>query len=115
MGLDDAVAERDAFAQRLHDAALGFFDVLSIRLGDRLGLYDSLVDGGPLTSAELAAAAGIDERYALEWLEQQTAAGIVRVADASAGALRFHLPEGHAEVLLDRDVCSTARRPSAVS
>jgi hypothetical protein len=106
MGPDDTVAERDAFAQRLHEAALGFFDVLSIRLGDRLGLYESLANGAAVTSAELASAAGIAERYAREWLEQQTAAGIVRVQDASADVLRFHLPEGHAEVLLDRNSLS---------
>jgi hypothetical protein len=69
MGSDDAFAERDALAQRLHDAALGFFDILSIRLGDRLGLYETLADGGALTSVELAVAAGIAERYAREWLE----------------------------------------------
>jgi 2-polyprenyl-3-methyl-5-hydroxy-6-metoxy-1,4-benzoquinol methylase len=102
----DHATERDAFGRRLHDAALSFFDVLSIRLGDRLGLYQVLADGGALTSEELASRAGIADRYAREWLEQQTSAGIVRVLDASVDDLRFQLPEGHAEVLLDRDSLS---------
>ena len=75
---DGVETERDAFAQRIHEAALGFFDVLSIRLGDRLGLYATLAEGGAATPSELADRAGIAERYAREWLEQQTAAGILR-------------------------------------
>jgi 2-polyprenyl-3-methyl-5-hydroxy-6-metoxy-1,4-benzoquinol methylase len=103
---DDVAIERDAFAERLHASALGFFDVLSIRLGDRLGLYAALAEGGGVTSTELADRAGIAERYAREWLEQQTAAGIVRADGIGGDTIRFSLPVGHAEVLLDRDSLS---------
>jgi SAM-dependent methyltransferase len=103
---DGVETERDAFAQRIHEAALGFFDVLSIRLGDRLGLYAALAEGGAATPSELAERAGIAERYAREWLEQQTAAGILRADGAGHGTIRFSLPVGHAEVLLDRDSLS---------
>jgi len=103
---NDAVIERDAFAERLHRSALGFFDILSIRLGDRLGLYTALADGGAVTTVELADRAGIAERYAREWLEQQTAAGIVRAQGTGGDTLRFSLPVGHAEALLDRDSLS---------
>ena len=102
---DDVAIERDAFAERLHGSALGFFDILSIRLGDRLGLYPALIEGGGVTSTELADRAGIAMRYAREWLEQQTAAGIVR-ANGKGEGVRFTLPAGHAEVLLDRDSLS---------
>jgi 2-polyprenyl-3-methyl-5-hydroxy-6-metoxy-1,4-benzoquinol methylase len=95
--------ERDAFADRMTAAALGFFDVLSIRLGDRLGLYRALAEGGSQTPGELARHAGIAERYAREWLEQQSVAGIVRVEGAGTEAARFSLPTGHAEALLDPD------------
>ena len=102
--MDDVTnLERDAFADRMTTAALGFFDILSIRLGDRLGLYRALADHGPQSSAELAGNAGIAERYAREWLEQQSVSGFVRVEGAGTRSARFSLPAGHAEVLLDPD------------
>ena len=69
----DATERRDALVGRLFMDAVGAFDLFSVYLGDRLGLYRALADKGPLTSAELAEAAGIHERYAREWLEQQAA------------------------------------------
>jgi 2-polyprenyl-3-methyl-5-hydroxy-6-metoxy-1,4-benzoquinol methylase len=95
-------AERGAFADRLFGSMLGYFDVLSIDLGLRLGLYRALADGGAATSEDLAQRAGIAERYTREWLEQQATRQIVR-ADLTAEPPRFSLPPGHAEVLLDRD------------
>ena len=68
-----------ALAGRLFEALLGTADLLNVYLGDRLGLYAALAQGGPATSAELAARAGIAERYAREWLEQQAVGGIDRV------------------------------------
>jgi SAM-dependent methyltransferase len=104
--VSDHDAERDAFAERAFGSALGYFDVLSGYLGLRLGLYQALVDHGPSTSSELAEHAGIAERYAREWLEQQATRAIL-VADVSGkGSPRFSLPAGHAEALLDRDSLS---------
>lgn len=96
---------RDALAGRLFAAALGAFDLLTIHLGLDLGLYDALRGGGPASAAELAQRAGIDERYAREWLEQQAVTGILEVDDvtADADARRYSLPQGHAEALLDMD------------
>ena len=68
---DSATIERDALAGRLFEAMLGVMDLLSIHLGDRLGCYRLLAEGGALTSAELAARAGADERYLRERLDQQ--------------------------------------------
>jgi SAM-dependent methyltransferase len=100
----DRSDERDAFADRLFRSALGYFDLLSIRLGQRLGLYEVLGRGG-LSAAELAERSGIAERYAREWLEQQTTAEILR-ADVDRDPITFTLPPGHAEVLLDADSLS---------
>jgi 2-polyprenyl-3-methyl-5-hydroxy-6-metoxy-1,4-benzoquinol methylase len=99
-------AERDAFADRVFRSALGYFDILSIHLGETLGLYRALAEAGPSTSPELAERAGISERYAREWLEQQATAGILIAEVPSEGRARFRLPAGHAEVLLDGDSLS---------
>jgi SAM-dependent methyltransferase len=95
-------SERDAFAERAFGSALGYFDVLSAHLGMRLGLYETLAGSDGLTSQELATRAGITERYAREWLEQQTTRGVLR-ADLTTSPARFTLPAAHAEVLLDRE------------
>jgi 2-polyprenyl-3-methyl-5-hydroxy-6-metoxy-1,4-benzoquinol methylase len=98
--------ERDAFAEELFRSALGYFEIFSIHLGTKLGLYRALAEIGPATSAELAERAGIAERYAREWLEQQATAGILRAEVPADGPARFELPAGHAEVLLDGDSLS---------
>jgi SAM-dependent methyltransferase len=87
---------RDALVERLFNATLGAFDLYAVYVGDRLGLYRALAAGGGLTPGELAVAAGIDERYAREWLEQQAVTGILSVTDG-----RFVLPAGHDEALID--------------
>ncbi|GAC1610981.1 MAG: class I SAM-dependent methyltransferase [Mycobacteriales bacterium] len=98
----DDLAARDALAERLLDACVGALDLLHMYLGDRLGLYRALAEKGPATSFELAERAGIHERYAREWLEQQAVAGFLTIAEESEdGARRFSLPPGHAEVLID--------------
>jgi 2-polyprenyl-3-methyl-5-hydroxy-6-metoxy-1,4-benzoquinol methylase len=54
---------------------------------------------------ELASRTATAERYAREWLEQQTVAGILKVDDekAEARARRFSLPTAYVEVLVDQD------------
>jgi hypothetical protein len=59
-----AEAARDAFAERLFGMALGAYELMTVHLGDRLGLYRALAGRDGTTEAELAEAAGIDERYA---------------------------------------------------
>ena len=99
-------AERDAFAEKLFRSVLGYFEIFSIHLGARLGLYRALAEAGPMTSQELGERADIAERYAREWLEQQATAGILAAEIREDGANRFRLPAGHAEVLLDGDSLS---------
>ena len=100
-----ADARRDALVERLFGSALGAMDLLCVYLGDRLGLYRALAKAGPSTPAELASAAGVNERYAREWLEQQAMAGILETPDPSASddARRYVVPAGHEEVLLEAD------------
>ncbi|BBH63930.1 SAM-dependent methyltransferase [Actinoplanes sp. OR16] len=85
-----------AIGERLFGALLGAAELCTVEIGRQLGLYAALRDG-PLTAAELAKAANIDERYAREWLEQQAAAGFA----LASGAAGFALAPGAAEVLLD--------------
>lgn len=88
---------------RVFQAAVGALELFGVYLGDRLGLYAALRDGEPVTEAELAARAGIHPRYAREWLEQQSVAGVLAVDDAAAPAetRRYRLPAEHVGVLVD--------------
>jgi SAM-dependent methyltransferase len=100
----DAVAsQRDAFIEHFLQSAAGTFSLFSIYIGDRLGLYRALAEGGPATSTELAQRTHTHERYIREWLEQQTVAGILEVENENHGSdiRRFSLPAGHVEPLID--------------
>lgn len=66
-------------------------------LGDRLGLFRAL-GRGAATSEELAARAGVEERYVREWASGLLTAGYLR-RDTASG--RFLLPPEHAAVLAD--------------
>ena len=48
-----------------------------MRLGEKLGLYQTLAQSGPMTPAELAQATNTFERYVREWLCAQAASGFV--------------------------------------
>lgn len=94
---------RDELASRLSAAVLAALDLQAVYLGDRLGLYRALEDGGAATASELAERAGIDPRYAREWLEHQAVGGTLHVDDVSAApdARRYSMPAGYADVLID--------------
>ncbi len=100
-----AVSRRDALIKQLLQAATGVWDIFGVYLGDQLGLYRTLAGIGAATSVELASASDLAERYVREWLEQQTASGILAVANPEADptARRFRLPDEHDEVLTERE------------
>ena len=83
----------EAFAGRLlqvlNDGAL----CLMISIGHRTGLFDTLRRTGAGTSAEIAARAGLNERYVREWLGAMLTSGVVEYEQATA---RFSLPAEHA-------------------
>ncbi len=62
-------------------------------IGHQTGLFDTLEQHPDSTSAELAAAAGLQERYVREWLAAMVVGGIVRY-DAAGGG--YVLPDEHA-------------------
>jgi 2-polyprenyl-3-methyl-5-hydroxy-6-metoxy-1,4-benzoquinol methylase len=94
-------AQIGAYANRLFETGLAALEAVTVSLGRELGLYQHLADGG-ITAAELAQRAGIDARYAQEWLEQQAAAGLIDVTSPAAGAdeRRFGLSVAAQECLL---------------
>jgi SAM-dependent methyltransferase len=62
--------------QVVTDLSAAFSGVL-VNVGRKLGLYQAMADLGACTSAALAEAAGIRERYVREWLANQAAGGYV--------------------------------------
>lgn len=96
----DADVER--FASRVFTQVVGAMEVLSLYVGDRLGLYRALAQHGPATVAELSARTGMQLRYAREWLEQQAVAGILAIeGEGDPDERRFRLPPAHETVLVD--------------
>jgi 2-polyprenyl-3-methyl-5-hydroxy-6-metoxy-1,4-benzoquinol methylase len=95
----------EALADRLFRDALGALELFTVYLGERLGFYRALREGGPATSAEVAARTGTAERYVREWLEHHAASGLLEVDDAAARPLqrRYRLPAAHIPVLADKD------------
>jgi len=89
-------AKAETFAGRvltaLNDGAL----CLMLSVGHRTGLFDALRLLPPATSAEIAAQAGLHERYVREWLGAMVTAGVVEVDPATT---RFVLPAEHAAYL----------------
>lgn len=89
-------AKAQAFAERLltilNDGAL----CLMISVGHRTGLLDAMRDAAPSTSAEIAARAGLNERYVREWLGAMVTGRIVNIDPARN---RFSLPPEHAAFL----------------
>src|SRR5918992_124237 len=100
----DIAQSREAFVDRVMSAVLATYDLLSIYVGDRLGLYTAL-DRRSSTAKELAHETGTDERYVREWLEQQAVTGILQTDDAESlpDDRIYRLSRAHREVLLDKE------------
>ena len=86
---------------RLFNATIDMGEIATLYFGEKLGLYDALVEKGPITASKLAEHLGLSERYLKEWLEQQAIAGFIDVEDA-AGERRFSLSPEHAVVFTQR-------------
>lgn len=76
----------------LNDGALS----LMISLGHRTGLFETLLKTGATTSAGLAGAAGLEERYVREWLGAMT---VGRILDHDPGSATYALDKEHAALL----------------
>jgi SAM-dependent methyltransferase len=87
-----------AFLDLVVDDMAGLSAAIMAAIGDRLGIFGALAEAGPSTADEIAARAGLDPRYAREWLGGMTAAGYLH-HDAKTG--RFTLPPEHVPVLAE--------------
>jgi 2-polyprenyl-3-methyl-5-hydroxy-6-metoxy-1,4-benzoquinol methylase len=99
------VERTNALRERLFNDAVGALELYTIYLGDRLGLYRALAEGGAATSSQLAARTGTNERYVREWLEHHAVSALLAVDDPRAEPLarRYWLPQEHIPVLANRD------------
>ena len=94
--------QRMSSLQRIFQSAIGWAELMSVYLGDRLGWYRSLSADGPATASELAARTGTNARYAREWLEQQAVSRFLLADDSDdAEKRRFTITDAAAEALTD--------------
>lgn len=87
-----------AFVGQVVSECAAALSVPLVVIGDRLGLYQALAEGGPLTSAELAQRTSTKERYVRDWLVNQAAGGYL---DFDPATQRYVLPPEHAIALTD--------------
>jgi SAM-dependent methyltransferase len=83
----------------LADLAACYSGVM-VSTGHRLGLYRELAGHGPVSSYELAARTGCEERYVREWLNSQVAGGYLVYHEDSE---TYELPAEHVPVLVDEE------------
>ena len=83
----------EAFAEKLGSVLNGAGLAFMISIGHRTGLFDGLAGRVPSTSAEIASAAGLSERYVREWLGALTTGGVLE-HDPETGS--YWLPDEHA-------------------
>ena len=91
---DAAAAE--AFQGRLVEVLNGSAVALMLSVSHRTGLFDAMAGMPPASSAEIARAAGLDERYVREWLAVMVTGG---VAAYDPEQRTYRLPAAHAASL----------------
>jgi 2-polyprenyl-3-methyl-5-hydroxy-6-metoxy-1,4-benzoquinol methylase len=88
----------EQFAERMVATLDGASLVILVSIGHQTGLLDTMAELGASTSAQIAEAAGLNERYVREWLGGMTTGHIVDY-DANSGT--YSLP-AHRAALLTR-------------
>ena len=72
----------------------------AVLLGDRLGLFSAMSQGGKMTAAQLAAKTDTQERLVREWLSAQAAAGYIEYDEATDS---FYLSPEQEQVFVNED------------
>jgi SAM-dependent methyltransferase len=93
---DQTAEATEQFAERIVGTIDSASVAILLSIGHQTGLFDTLANLPPATSAGIADAAGLNERYVREWLGGVVAAQIVEYDPA---AQTYSLPQHHAAVL----------------
>jgi hypothetical protein len=86
-------AKAEAFAGKLLTALNNGAICLMVSIGHRTGLFDIMSQSPPARSEEVAARAGLNERYVREWLGAMVTGGVV---DFDPASRCYSLPAEHA-------------------
>jgi SAM-dependent methyltransferase len=101
MALDRQIVDQEKLdalvGKAVSELAAGYSGVM-IDIGRQLGLYRAMVGAGPMTSQDVARAAGCAERYVREWLNGQAAGDYVLY---HPGSCTYELTAEQAVVLAD--------------
>src|SRR6266508_4138179 len=82
-----------AFGEQIRTVMNNAFTALAVSIGHQTGLFDTMAASPPATSEQIAAAAGLHERYVREWLGAMVVGRIVRYDPATR---TYTLPPEHA-------------------
>ena len=100
MAIDTEISQGDTNAQAFAEKMLGVINgaalALMTSIGHRTGLFDVMSEMPPASSAQIAAQAGLQERYVREWLGAMVAGEIVEFDPL---ARTYRLPPEHAAFL----------------
>lgn len=86
----------EAFAEKMVGVLNGGALALMCSIGHRTQLFDTLAQLPPATSAQIAEATGLNERYVREWLSAMV---VGQVIDYNPSTDTYHLPAEHAALL----------------
>ena len=89
-------ARTQAFAEQTLGIVNGGFLSLMMSIGHRTALFDTLATLAPSTSEQIAAAAGLNERYVREWLGAMVTG---RIMDYDPASRTYWLPREHSASL----------------
>jgi ubiquinone/menaquinone biosynthesis C-methylase UbiE len=90
----------DELSERILSETVSAMSCLTLYLGHRLNLFQSILESGPITSIELSKKTGYSERYLREWLECMTVLDYIEYDPATS---RFSILSEYAQVLCNRD------------
>lgn len=86
----------ETFAGKMMDILNGGMLSLMTSIGHQTGLFEAMADLPPSTSAQIAAVAGLNERYVREWLNTMVTGKIVEYTSENH---TYRLPAEHAALL----------------